>query len=83
MTFETNHSTNPYWDNNQEIYARIANFRQNFQIDPTHTYTEEEVFDLRMRYVDEVIKLQKEIEQTPKRPSPSKISTVTTFATVR
>lgn len=57
MTFETNYTTNPYWDANNEIYARIANFRQNFGIDPTHTYTEEEVFDLRMQYLDEVIKL--------------------------
>ena len=65
MTFETNHSTDSYWDTNKEIYARIANFRQNFGIDPTHTYTEEEVFDLRMRYLDEVIKLQKELDQNP------------------
>lgn len=65
MTFETNHATDPYWDNNKEIYARLANFRQNFHIDPTHVYTEEEVFDLRMHYIDEVIQLQKELQSNP------------------
>ena len=65
MTFETNYATDPYWDSDKEIYARIANFRQNFNIDPTHVYTEEEVFDLRMQYIDEVIKLQRELQNAP------------------